>query len=55
MEIYICADFAQDGIETLKSLGHTVRTGGWGYTNVILGEDDLIRDIPPPRKLISEK
>lgn len=45
MEIYICADFAEDGIQTLRSLGHTVRTGGWGYTNVILGEDDLIRDI----------
>lgn len=45
MEIYICADFSQDGIETLKAAGHTVRTGGWGYTSEILNEDELIREI----------
>lgn len=45
MEIYICADFAQDGIEMLKAAGHTVRTGGWGYTSSMPGEDDMIREI----------
>ena len=45
MEIYICADFAQDGIEMLKAAGHTVRTGGWGYTSNILSEDELIKEI----------
>lgn len=45
MEIYICADFSQDGIETLKAAGHTVRTGGWGYTSEILNEDELIKEI----------
>ena len=45
MEIYICADFSEDGINTLKTLGFSVRTGGWGFTNVILGEDALISDI----------
>ena len=45
MEIYICSDFSQDGIEMLKAAGHTVRTGGWGYTSKILTEDELIRDI----------
>lgn len=45
MEIYICADFSQDGIEMLKAIGHTVRTGGWGYTSKILNEDELIAEI----------
>lgn len=45
MEIYICADFSQDGIEMLKAAGHTVRTGGWGYTSKILNEDELIAEI----------
>ncbi len=45
MEIFICADFAQDGIEMLKAAGHTVRTGGWGYTNEMLDEDAMIRNI----------
>lgn len=45
MEIYICADFSQDGIELLKVAGHTVRTGGWGYTSEILNEDQLIEEI----------
>lgn len=45
MEIYICADFSQDGIEMLKAAGHTVRTGGWGYTSHILDEDELIAEI----------
>lgn len=45
MEIYICADFSQDGIEMLKAVGHTVRTGGWGYTSKILNEDELIAEI----------
>lgn len=45
MEIYICADFSQDGIEMLKVAGHTVRTGGWGFTGEILTEDELIREI----------
>lgn len=45
MEIYICADFSQDGIEMLKAAGHTVRTGGWGYTSKILNEEELIADI----------
>lgn len=45
MEIYICADFSQDSIELLKAAGHTVRTGGWGYTSKILNEDELIADI----------
>ena len=45
MKIYICADFSQDGIETLKVAGHDVRTGGWGFANEILEEDDLIADI----------
>ena len=45
MEIYICADFSQDGIEMLKVAGHTVRTGGWGFTGEILNEDDFIREI----------
>ena len=29
----------------LKVAGHTVRTGGWGFTGEILGEDELIREI----------
>ena len=29
----------------LKVAGHTVRTGGWGYTGNILNEDELIREI----------
>jgi D-3-phosphoglycerate dehydrogenase len=45
LEIYICADFSQDGIELLKAAGHTVRTGGWGFTGDILNEDELIADI----------
>lgn len=45
MEIYICADFAQDGIEMLKAAGHTVRTGGWGYTSNMLSEDEMIKEI----------
>ncbi len=45
MKIYICADFSQDGIEMLKAAGHTVRTGGWGYTSHILDEDELIAEI----------
>jgi D-3-phosphoglycerate dehydrogenase len=45
LEIYICADFSQDGIETLKAAGHTVRTGGWGYTSEILNEEELIKEI----------
>jgi len=45
LEIYICADFSQDGIEMLKVAGHTVRTGGWGFTGEILNEDDFIREI----------
>lgn len=45
MEIYICADFSQDGIEMLKAAGHSVRTGGWGYTSKILNEDELIAEI----------
>lgn len=45
MEIYICADFSQDGIKMLKAAGHTVRTGGWGYTSHILDEDELIAEI----------
>lgn len=52
MEIYICADFSQDGIETLKAAGHTVRTGGWGYTGEILTEDELIREIGNAEVLI---
>ncbi len=52
MEIYICADFSQDGIETLKAAGHTVRTGGWGYTGEILGEDELIKEIGNAEVLI---
>ena len=52
MEIYICADFSQDGIETLKAAGHTVRTGGWGYTGEILSEDDLIKEIGNAEVLI---
>ncbi len=45
MEIFITADFSQDGIEMLKAAGHTVRTGGWGYTSNILTEDELIEQI----------
>lgn len=45
MEIYICADFSKDGIETLRAANHIVRTGGWGFTGEILNESDLIRDI----------
>ena len=45
MEIYICADFSQDSIEMLRAAGHTVRTGGWGYTGNILDEDELIKEI----------
>lgn len=45
MKIYICADFSQDGIELLQAAGHTVRTGGWGFTDDILDEDQLIADI----------
>lgn len=45
MEIYICADFSQDGIELLRAAGHTVRTGGWGYTSEILTEDEMIREL----------
>jgi len=45
LEIYICADFAQDGIEMLKAAGHTVRTGGWGYTSNMLNEDEMIKEI----------
>lgn len=52
MEIYICADFSQDGIEMLKVAGHTVRTGGWGYTGNILNEDELIREIGGAEVLI---
>ena len=29
----------------LKAAGHTVRTGGWGYTSKILNEDELIAEI----------
>lgn len=45
MKIYICADFSQDGIELLEAAGHEVRTGGWGYKNEILDEDQLIDEI----------
>ena len=45
MKIYICADFSQEGIELLKVAGHEVKTGGWGFTGSILGEDELIADI----------
>ena len=45
MEIFITADFSQDGIEMLKAAGHTVRCGGWGYTSVIPDEDELIEQI----------
>ena len=45
MEIYICADFSQDGMEMLRAAGHTVRTGGWGFTSKILTEDELIAEI----------
>jgi D-3-phosphoglycerate dehydrogenase len=45
LEIFICADFSQDGIEMLKVAGHTVRTGGWGFTGEILNEDQFIAEI----------
>ncbi|MEA4853146.1 MAG: NAD(P)-dependent oxidoreductase [Christensenella sp.] len=45
MEIYICADFSQDGIEMLRVAGHTVRTGGWGFEEHILTEEQLIEQI----------
>ena len=45
MKIYICADFSQDGIETLKALGHTVKTGGWGFSEHQLTEDELIEAV----------
>ena len=45
MKIYICADFAEDGIAMLRAAGHEVRTGGWGYTSRILTEDELIEEI----------
>jgi D-3-phosphoglycerate dehydrogenase len=45
LNIFICADFSQDGIETLRAAGHSVRCGGWGFTNEILDEDKLIREI----------
>ena len=44
MKIYICADFSQDGIEYLKALGHTVKTGGWGFTEHQLTEEELIKE-----------
>lgn len=52
MEIYICADFSQDGIETLRAAGHTVRTGGWGFTGKILEEEELIREIGSAQVLV---
>ncbi len=36
----------------LKVAGHTVRTGGWGYTGNILNEDELIREIGGAEVLI---
>ena len=29
----------------LRAAGHTVRTGGWGFTSKILTEDELIAEI----------
>lgn len=45
MEIYICADFSEDAIAMLCAAGHSVRTGGWGFTGELLGEDELISEI----------
>lgn len=45
MKIYICADFSQEGIGVLRAAGHEVKTGGWGFTSVIIGEDQLIAEI----------
>ena len=45
MEIFICADFSEDAIAVLRAAGHTVRTGGWGFTGEILSEDELISEI----------
>lgn len=32
-------------MEMLRAAGHTVRTGGWGFTSKILTEDELIAEI----------
>lgn len=45
MKIYICADFSQDGIDALRAAGHEVVTGGWGFTSIMLNEDQLIQEI----------
>ena len=45
LEIYICADFSRDSIELLRLAGHTVRTGGWGFSGDIAAEDELISQI----------
>jgi len=52
LEIYICADFSQDGIEILKAAGHSVRTGGWGFGPDVIDNDQLIREIGNAEVLI---
>ncbi len=45
MKIYVTADVSDEAIKLLKILGHEVRTGGWGQTEILMDEDDFIKEI----------
>jgi D-3-phosphoglycerate dehydrogenase len=45
LKFYICADFSEEGIAMLRVAGHTVKTGGWGFSPEMISENRLIEEI----------
>ena len=45
MNIFITADFTHVAVNRLKANGHAVRLGGWGVTEDLLSEDELIKEL----------